>query len=173
MIDARDNDTSVKTLPAEIPGEVRFLWSWLVTDRLMNNITIILNKRKERKMHLKDFEEHMTLILNGHEILAEDVDMSKKLECIELGRRSYQVCREYFKDEGNNLHRWLIGQPTVVKHPVTGDYMELIIEEGFEALHNLLEFCKLQNSGLTYDTEYFDALLMLIRSNDAHLYQSE
>ena len=106
-------------------------------------------------MHLKDFEEHMTLILDGHEILREDVDMSKKLECIELGRRSYQVCREYFKDEGNNLHRWLVGQPTVVKHPVTGDYMELIIEEGFEALHNLLEFCKLQNSGLIYDTEYF------------------
>ena len=40
-------------------------------------------------MHLKDFEEHMTLILDGHEILAEDVDMSKKLRCIELGRRSY------------------------------------------------------------------------------------
>ena len=35
MIDARDNDTSVKKLPAEIPGEVRFLWSRLVTDRLM------------------------------------------------------------------------------------------------------------------------------------------
>ena len=45
-------------------------------------------------MHLKDFEEHMTLILDGHEILAEDVDMSKKLRCIELGRRSYQVCSE-------------------------------------------------------------------------------
>ena len=50
-------------------------------------------------MHFKDFEEHMTLILDGHEILAENVDMSKKLRCIELGRRSYQVCREYFKDE--------------------------------------------------------------------------
>ena len=123
-------------------------------------------------MHLKDFEEHMTLIFDGHEILAEDVDMSKKLRCIELGRRSYQVCREYFKDEGNNLHRWLVGQPTVVKHPVTGEYMELIIEDGIEALHNLLEFCKLQNSGLTYDVEYFDSLMMLIRSHDAYLYQS-
>ena len=37
MTDARDNDTSVKKLPAEIPGEVRFLWSRLVTDRLINN----------------------------------------------------------------------------------------------------------------------------------------
>ena len=35
MTDARDNDTSVKTLPAEIPGEDRILWSRLVTDRLM------------------------------------------------------------------------------------------------------------------------------------------
>ena len=37
MTDARDNDTSVKKLPAEIPGEVRFLWSRLVTDRLMTS----------------------------------------------------------------------------------------------------------------------------------------
>ncbi len=35
MTDAGDNDTSVKTLPAEIPGEVRILWSRLITDRLM------------------------------------------------------------------------------------------------------------------------------------------
>ncbi len=117
-------------------------------------------------MHLKDFEEHMTLILDGHEILAEDVDMSKKLRCIELGRRSYQVCREYFKDEGNNLHRWLVGLPTVVRHPVTGDFMELIIEEGFEPLHNLLEFCKLQNSGMTYDIEYFETLTMIVKASE-------
>ena len=37
MTGARDNDTSVKKLPAEIPGEVRFLWSRLVTDRLIND----------------------------------------------------------------------------------------------------------------------------------------
>ena len=117
-------------------------------------------------MHLKDFEEHMTLILDVHEILREDVDMSKKLRCIELGRRSYQVCREYFKDEGNNLHRWLVGLPTVVRHPVTGDFMELIIEEGFEPLHNLLEFCKLQNSGMTYDIEYFETLTMIVQASE-------
>ena len=138
-----------------------------------NTLQQFLIKERKEKMHLKDFEEHMTLILDGHEILDEDVDMSKKLKCIELGRRSYQVCREYFKDEGNNLHRWLVGQPTVVKHPVTGEYMELIIEEGIEALHNLLEFCKLQNSGMTYDTEYFDSLMMLIRGHDCYLDQSE
>ena len=51
--------------------------------------------------------------------------------------------------------------------------MELIIEEGFEPLHNLLEFCKLQNSGMTYDIEYFAALMMLIRVNDAYRYQGE
>ena len=38
MTDARDNDTSVKKLPAEIPGEVRFLWSRLVTDRLKKTL---------------------------------------------------------------------------------------------------------------------------------------
>ena len=44
MTDARDNDTSVKTLPAEIPGEVRVLWSRLVTDRLMK-----LNERVNKE----------------------------------------------------------------------------------------------------------------------------
>ena len=47
MTDARDNDTSVKMLPAEIPGEVRFLWSRLVTERLMVLKTFQQRKRKK------------------------------------------------------------------------------------------------------------------------------
>ena len=48
MIDARYNDTSVKKLPAEIPGEVKVLWSWSVTDRLMvlKNINSIARKEE-------------------------------------------------------------------------------------------------------------------------------
>ena len=50
MTDARDNDTSVKTLPAEIPEEVWFLWSRFVTDRLMVIKTFQQRERKEREV---------------------------------------------------------------------------------------------------------------------------
>jgi len=55
MTDARDNDTSVKKLPAEIPGEVRFLWSRLVTDRLMNYTTTYFIQKKGKKNAFKRF----------------------------------------------------------------------------------------------------------------------
>ena len=44
--------------------------------------------------------------------------------------------------------------------------MELIIEEGLEPLRNLLEFCKLQNSGMTYDIEYFETLTMIVKASE-------
>ena len=48
MTDAKDNDISVKKLPAEIPGEMRFLWSRLVTDRSMVLKNVLTTKKKKQ-----------------------------------------------------------------------------------------------------------------------------
>ncbi len=117
-------------------------------------------------MHLKDFEEHMTLILDGCDSIHEDIDMTVKLDRIDVGRRSYQLCKEFFKDTGNNIHRWMIGIPLVFKHPVTENYIGVHIQEGFEPLYNFLEFCRLQNSGFVYGDEYFDTLTMLVQASE-------
>ena len=129
--------------------------------------TIITSLKKEGKnMKFKDFEEHMTLILDGCDSVGDDIDISVKLERIDIGKRSYQLCKEYFKDEGNNLHRFLTGQLLVFKNPVTDGYMEILIDEGFEALYDFLEFCRLQNSGLLYGDECFEILATLTRISE-------
>ena len=117
-------------------------------------------------MNFKDFEEHMALILDGCDVITEDIDMSVKLERIDVGRRSYQLCKEYFKDDGNNIHRWLICLPLVFKHPVTNSYIQVNVKEGFEPLYNFLEFCRLQNSGLVFGDEYFETLTMLVQASE-------
>ena len=55
-------------------------------------------------MNLKDFEEQMTLILDGCDAVNETIDMSIKLNRIDIVRRAYLYCKEYFKAEGNNIH---------------------------------------------------------------------
>lgn len=117
-------------------------------------------------MHVKDFEEHMTLILDGCDAINEEIDISVKLERIDVGRRSYQLCKEHFKDEANNIHRWLLGVPLVFKHPVTECYLGVQVKEGFAPLYNLLEFCRLQNSGFVYGDEYFDTMSILVQASE-------
>lgn len=137
-------------------------------NRPLDDITLqqFLIKGRKEKMHVKDFEEHMTLILDGCDAINEEIDISVKLERIDVGRRSYQLCKEHFKDEANNIHRWLLGVPLVFKHPVTECYLGVQVKEGFAPLYNLLEFCRLQNSGFVYGDEYFDTMSILVQASE-------
>ena len=71
-----------------------------------------------------------------------------------------------FKDEGNNIHRWLICLPLVLRHPVTNSNIQVHIKEDFEPLYNFLEFCRLQNSGLAFGGEYCETLTMLVQASE-------
>ena len=115
-------------------------------------------------MHFKEFEEHIVHIVTGCVVLNDDtLDISAKLEHIERGRESYQTCKKFFNDSGNNLHRWLVNQPLVFKNPVTDGYMELYIEDVcLETFYKFLNFCKSQNTGETCNDEYLSALAELI-----------
>ncbi len=115
-------------------------------------------------MHFEEFEEHIVQIVTGCVVLNDDnLDISAKLEHIERGRESYQICKKHFNDSGNNLHRWLINQPLVFKKPVSDGYMELYIEYGcLETFYKFLNFCKMQNAGANCSEEYLAALAELI-----------
>ena len=115
-------------------------------------------------MNFQEFEEHIVQIVTGCVVLNdENLDISAKLEHIERGRESYQICKKHFIDSGNNLHRWLINQPLVFKNPVSDGYMELYIEDGcLETFYKFLNFCKIQNTGADCSNKYLDTLAELI-----------
>lgn len=112
---------------------------------------------------MKEFEKHILIILEAHELMLTRAELKIKKENIQRARYSYQQCVEDFQDKNKNLLRWLNDEPLVFKNPITDDLMETRIGKDIEALFFFLEFCRRQNSGESIDDDFAEYLEYLSR----------
>ena len=109
----------------------------------------------------EEFEKHLGNMAHGYIAITDpEVPWDVKLEHIETAKKSYITCKEYFKDEADNLHRWFYNSTCVFKSPITDGYIEVCIN-GSDHLFEFLSFCKKQNTK-EYDEEYLQYLEYLI-----------
>ena len=119
------------------------------------------------KKFREEFELHLSNMAGGYNALTDPkVPLNVKLKRIEEAKESYEVCKEYFHDDADNLHRWYFGSKCVFITPITDCSVEVAIHD-IDHLFDFLCFCKKQNTH-EYDEEYFEYLghLTLYREND-------
>ncbi len=116
-----------------------------------------------------EFDRYMIAIINGCNIVEENIRNEAKQKIIEHGHWAYQQVKQMFNDECNNLGRWLSGEPCLVKKPSEENkYVEINVGEDTDAFYYFLEYCRRLNA----KEEMSDALvghvlLLVLRSQNA------
>ena len=116
-----------------------------------------------------EFDRYMIAIINGCNVVEENVNNEAKQKIIEHGHWAYQQVKRMFNDECNNLGRWLSGEPCLVKHPhIENKYTEIVVGEDIDTFYYFLEYCRRQSA----NEELSDALighvlLLVLRSQSA------
>ena len=130
-------------------------------ENTLQQFLIKKGKNEMNKDYQEEFENHLGIMARGRISMSDPhMPWDVKLEHIEAAKKAHMTCKEFFKDEANNLHRWLYTSTCVFKSPITDGYIEVFIN-GSEQLFEFLSFCKKQNTN-EYDELYFDYLEHLI-----------
>ena len=113
-------------------------------------------------MNFRAFNNYMNAVVNAIDAEHNHLDEKAEITFTNNGKWALHKLEKIFKDEDQNIRRFLNGKPCVFTSDKTGKKIEIRIGKDREALYYFLAFCYRINTKQEVSEDFRDYLAVVI-----------